>query len=162
MDSHQKNLLFHACYHNQPTILMYLLLKKVPIEHIDNQQRNLFHVCGYTGSLACFDVILQRLSFLRKTETLSEFRKLHNDYDIKKADYKGGEMHEPSTASKQERFKRFHESAVKLYEKHLQTEFDDYSTALTLQDANTKRTPLHLGSLNRYQRCYQTLKRMVK
>lgn len=78
MDSHQKNLLFHACYNNQPSILLYLILRDVPINHIDGQQRNLFHVCGYTGSLACFDVLLQRLACLRKAEALTELRRLHN------------------------------------------------------------------------------------
>lgn len=134
----------------------------MPIGQTDAEQRNLFHVCAYVGGLGCLDVILQRLSYLRKIEAQNNLRRLHVDYDIKKADYKSGELHEPSSMNKQERFRMFHEGATKVLEQYLQVELDDYVTALSLQNTVGRHTPIHLGSLNRYQRCYQTLKRMIR
>ena len=56
----------------------------------------------------------------------------------------------------------FQTDVAKLLENHYKTELEDYTIALSTQDSNSKRTPVHLASLNRYQKCYQTLKLMLK
>lgn len=100
---------------------MYLLSRGVPINNIDNDNKNLFHVCAYTGHIACLDVILTQLMLMRNTEALTEFRKLLAKHEIKKSDYKNGELHEPATANKIERFKMFQQDATKLLENHHKT-----------------------------------------
>lgn len=71
---------------------MYLINRGLPINQLDSEGRNLWHVCAYTGSLYCFGILLSHNECLRRMIAGKNLKACLDKYKFKKSDYKNGEL----------------------------------------------------------------------
>ena len=161
-DSKGRTLLYYACLHGKHDIVLYLINKGLPVNQLDSEGRNLWHVCAYSGSLQCLSVLMCHTECLRRMLAGRNLQQALSKYRFKKSDYKTGELVATSTEQRQKEFKVFKEAAKEVSRSYFNSRLEEYSEALSAQDSVELRTALHLGSLNKCQRCFPVLELMLR
>lgn len=158
----EKPLLLHTAFLNSPASAIYLLCRGTKPNVSDADGKTVFHLCAYTGHVEVLKAILAEIKLTGIKKLNEEYLTLLTKNNYKRTDAKAGQLKTSVSEVRQKLFTKMQEQITQAYEKYVHTLIATVYESFAAVVKNTNRNCFHLASLNRYQRCSNTMEFMFE